>query len=44
VRALRRADPGQEARALLAGAVESFTEGVETIELREARALLNAPD
>jgi class 3 adenylate cyclase len=44
MRVLRRADPGHEARALLAEAVESFTEGVETIELLEARALLNAPD
>jgi predicted ATPase len=40
-RALGRAEPVHEARELLVEAVKSFTEGVETIELREAHTLLN---
>ena len=37
----RRGDLDQEARELLAEAVKSFTEGIDTLDLREARALLN---
>ena len=40
-RVLRRGDLDQEARELLAEAVKSFAEDSDTIELREARALLN---
>ena len=40
-RVLGRGDRAHEARELLAEAVRSFTEGSDTLELREARALLN---
>jgi adenylate cyclase len=40
-RVLRGGNLDQEARELLAEAVKGFSEGIDTLELREARALLN---
>jgi class 3 adenylate cyclase len=40
-RVARRRDLDQEARELLTEAVKSFTDGIDSLELREARALLN---
>jgi predicted ATPase len=38
----RRGDLGHEAHDLLSEAVKSFAEGIDTVELREARALLTS--